>query len=55
MVFMAHQYTPKGLEPSEEPFHLPAAFEPPEGAAILGLGRFPVRSMRRDHHDPWGC
>jgi hypothetical protein len=54
MVFIAHQHTPNVLELSEEPFHLPATFGPPEGAAILGWRGFPVRSMRRDHGDPFG-
>ena len=52
MIFVAHQHTPEVLSPGQQPCHLPAAFIPSEGAAVLGFGCFPLRSMRGHHLHP---
>jgi hypothetical protein len=54
MVCMAHQHAPEVLQPSEQPFHLPATLIPPPGAAVLSVRPFAVRSAGRDQLDPDG-
>ena len=38
-------------QPGKEPLNLPAAPLAAQGAAVLGLGAFPVAPVRRDHLD----
>jgi hypothetical protein len=52
IIRMTYQHTPEVLPPGEQPFHFPPACIPSEGAAILRLGRCPVRSRRGDHRNP---
>jgi hypothetical protein len=52
MILVVHQHTTKVLSPGKQPFHFPAACIPPEGAAVLGVGVFPLRSMRGQQLNP---
>ena len=51
--FVAGDEPPIVLQPGKQPFHLPAAAIPSEGAAVLSQVH-PVRAVGRDELDPTG-
>jgi hypothetical protein len=52
MVFVADQYASEILQPGEESLHFPAAFVPPQRAAILRLRFLAVGPMWGNQLDP---
>ena len=51
MALIADDQTAEVAQPGEEPLNLPTALVPSQWTAILGLGAFPVPTVRGNHLD----